>query len=323
MDSPIEALPTQKLLDHIAEKWGLSHLVFVRKMENIVYSCKHSQGKAYLRLTTPFRRSFTEIAAEIAWIEHLAKSGLPVPELIATSTGEKIVTFSEGDQTFVAVVFLGVAGEHPSETHVIGPTFLHTLGSLIAKMHLASSPFKTLHAHYQREEWFNERGIRHALAAAPFAPETDLRERFDQTIAWMRTLPRTSDHYGLIHADLGALNLFIGEDDTITIIDFDDCCDHWFVFDLAIVIFSMAGRFEVGKVDLREQEWIRTLVAGYRTIRPLSDTEISWIPRLIEFACLRLFFWITYHESLHTFHLDALEKVTLIKKWLKSRLHEG
>jgi len=80
----------------------------------------------------------------------------------------------------------------------------------------------------------------------------------------------TPETYGLVHADLGGLNLFIEEDGAIGIIDFDDSCYHWFVFDLAIVIFSMAGRFKHATVQPEERKWLGDLVEGYRTIRPLG-----------------------------------------------------
>jgi Ser/Thr protein kinase RdoA (MazF antagonist) len=187
-------------------------------------------------------------------------------------------------------------------------------------MHQASERFEWAHQGMKREEWFEERGLRHALTAAAVSEQSALRHRLEEAVSWLRQLPRTPETYGLVHADLGGLNLFIEEDGAIGIIDFDDSCYHWFVFDLAIVIFSMAGRFNHPMAQPEERKWLADLVEGYRTIRSLSQREVDLVPKLIDFACLRLFFWIEYHESMHTFHDDAIEKVAQNKQWAKDRI---
>lgn len=320
MTSPIEQLPSNELLTHCAKVWGLSNIVFVRKMENIVYACDSDVGRVYLRLTTPLRRARAEIQAELNWIEHLAKSGLKVPRLIQDKSGNKISSFSEGKQHYEAVVFSALEGEHPSKDIAKNPKFLKTLGGLIAQMHLASQHYEGTHQGTKREDWFEERGLRHALAAAKQSKEFSLRNRLEETLSWMNSLDRTSENYGLVHADLGALNLFIEEDDSIGIIDFDDSCYHWFAFDLAIVIFSMAIRFEHSKPQSEEVKWLDNLVEGYRTVRPLNQEEVDLIPRFIDFACLRLFFWIEHHQLLNTFHDDAIGRVAHLKEWAKTRI---
>lgn len=320
MISPIEQLPSQKLLDHCAVVWGLSNITFVRKMENIVYSCDSDKGKVFVRLTTPLRRARAEIQAEINWIEHLAKSGLRVPRVIQDKSGNKIVSLSEANQHFEAVVFSGLQGDHPSKEIAKDPKFLRTLGRLIAQMHLASQRYEGTHQGVKREDWFDERGLRHALAAAKQSKEYSLRDRLEKSIACMHSLPKVHENYGLVHADLGALNLFVEEDESIGIIDFDDSCYHWFAFDLAIVVFSMASRFDQATPQPEEAKWLKDLVEGYQTIRPLSQEEIDLIPLFIDFACLRLFFWIEHHQLLKTFHEDAIDKVNHLKEWVKGRV---
>lgn len=311
-------MPSESALASLAKHWNLHNIVFIRKMENIVFSCGCPSGKVYLRLTTPLRRKKPEIVAEIHWIEHLAKSGLKVPKILPDASGNKVVSFLDGDQHSEAVVFSAITGEHPQKHVVTTPQFLKTLGSLIAKMHKASQGYT--HPGEKREEWLQERGLRHALIAAKTSKEIVLRDLLEKSLSWMKGLPRDESNYGLVHADLGALNLFIGEDDTIGIIDFDDSCYHWYAFDLAIVIFSMAGRFEHTHSRPEEMEWLSHLLTGYRTVRPCSEQEALLIPRFIQFAALRLFFWIQSHEAMGTFHADALEKVKKLTLWAKNRV---
>lgn len=313
----MEQMPSQSALESLAKHWNLSNILFIRKMENIVFSCDCPFGTVYLRLTTPLRRKKTEIVAEIHWIEHLAKSGLKVPKILPDTSGNKVISLTDGDQHYEAVVFSAMKGEHPQEHVVITPRFLKTLGSLIAKMHKASQSY--VHLGEKREEWLQERGLRHALIAAKASKETVLRDLLEKTLSWMKQLPRNESNYGLVHADLGALNLFVEEDDTVGIIDFDDSCYHWYAFDIAIVIFSMASRFQHTHPKPEETKWLSYLLEGYRTVRPFSEQEALLIPPFIQFATLRLFFWIESHEVMGTFHVDALDKVKMLKEWTKQR----
>lgn len=201
MNDNVEQMPTQAVLSLCAESWGLSQIEFVRKMENIVFACDLDGQAVYLRLTTPLRRARAEIEAEIHWMEHLASSGLPVPQIIADRRGRKIVSLQQESQNFEAVVFSAILGEHPSEEIATDSTFLQTLGALIATMHQASQRYNGNHLKVKREEWFEERGLRSALKAAAMSTQSALRRKLEEKVAWMKELPRSCDTYGLIHAD--------------------------------------------------------------------------------------------------------------------------
>jgi Ser/Thr protein kinase RdoA (MazF antagonist) len=126
----------------------------------------------------------------------------------------------------------------------------------------------------------------------------------------------------LIHADCGPSNLFIQADGAISVIDFDDSCYHWFAFDLAVVIYSMALNSSHDRFDATEQTWLQNLLSGYRSVRALSEIDDKLIPRFIDFACLRMIFWIEYHENLHTFGDEVLLGVKKIKQWATRRVSE-
>ncbi len=309
-----ERLPSDRLLQRCAEAWDLSNFTFVRKMENIVYSCDQAGGKVFLRLTPPLRRSRREIEAELNWISHLSRSGLNVPHIVANKMGDTILTLDENDQHFEAIVCKEVTGEHPSEKVVQDPIYLRKFGALIAKMHNAS------HDGAHREQWHEERGLRHALMAIATTNETALKARFEDALRWMHSLPKTPETYGLVHADLGALNLFVDADHEISVIDFDDSCYHWFSFDIAIAIYSMAGRFSHKKPEPIEQTWLKNLLEGYRSVRPLSEEQERHIPKFMQFALLRLIFWFEHLETLQTFHDSALTMVKETKQWAITRV---
>lgn len=312
-----ELMPTDALLKRCSQAWGLSELRFVRKMENIVFECRQGGTRLFLRLTTPLRRSRAEIEAELDWIEHLDRVGICVPKIVEDSQGNKIGCFSDATSHFEAVVFKAIDGQHPSKKMAQDRRFLKQLGVLIAQMHQAN-----LSASYKkivREKWCSERGIRHALSAAECSDNYELCAAFHESISWMGALEQSDETYGLVHADLGAMNLFIKEDHSIAVIDFDDSCYHFFAFDIAIVIFSMANRFGHIQRQSTEETWLEALLEGYRLVRNFTDEQEMQIPQFIDFACRRLYFWIEYHEKLGTFHKDSLQAIAMLKQWAAAR----
>lgn len=78
----IEEMPSEAVLDICRQAWDLSNITFVRKMENIVFSCQQQGETVFLRLTTPLRRSKSQIEAELHFLSHLAEAGLRVPKII-------------------------------------------------------------------------------------------------------------------------------------------------------------------------------------------------------------------------------------------------
>ncbi len=317
MSQETEEMPSDSTLDICAKAWDLTHITFIRKMENIVFSCLRQGDIVFLRLTTPLRRSKHQIEAELHYLSHLAKAGLRVPKVIQNHQKQSQLTIKDNNQQYEAVVFSQVTGEHPSEKLVVTRDYLKTLGSLIATMHRTSQTYEPLS---HREHWFEERGLRHALEAAKTTSHVQMREKLENLITWINSLKKTPHLYGLVHIDLGASNMFVEPNSSIGIIDFDDSCYHFFAFDLAIVIYSMANRFTHPSYNPIEQTWTNHLIEGYKQTRAISDEEIKQIPQWIDFACLRLYFWIEHHETLKTFHDNEIKRVLKMKQWALERI---
>jgi Ser/Thr protein kinase RdoA (MazF antagonist) len=314
----LEAIPSDDDLAIIGRSFQLSQFQFVQKVENIVFSARRNGEKVFLRLTSPLRRNREEITAELFWIDFLYREGIPVIRPIKNQDGQLSITaYTRDGQQFEACVFSEVVGAHPNQEMATSPHFLFDLGALIAKMHQAS--IKCGRA-YVREDWYHERGLRHAREAAETTKNLDEKDQLSASIAWMESLARTPDNYGLVHADLGTQNLFVEDDGKITAIDFDDSCFHWFAFDLAIVIFSMAARTRHESYDATEQQWLKDLLQGYRSVRPLEQEEETNISRFIHFACLRLFFWIESHLQLETILKENMPRVEELSAWAMKRV---
>ena len=86
------------------------------------------------------------------------------------------------------------------------------------------------------------------------------------------------------------------------------------------VIYSLALNSCHEEFDATERKWLQNLLSGYRSIRVFSDSDEKLIPRFVDFACLRIIFWIEYHENLGTFRDEVLLGVEKIKHWAIKRV---
>jgi Ser/Thr protein kinase RdoA (MazF antagonist) len=314
-----EPLPSGRMLADICSAWQLSDLRFVRKMENIVYRASKNQETVYLRLTSPLRRDPSQILAELDWILFLQKNGLPVVDVIRNERGSFVETFTDGEIRFEACLFRSITGLHPSHGQARHRNFLHDLGALVATMHNATELYEApIGIH--REVWYEERGFRHAKQAVSRTSNIFMKENFDNARRWLEGLPQSKQNYGLVHADLITHNLFIDETGRIHVIDFDDSCYHWHVFDLAIILCHLADGDEHEKATKEEDIWLEHLLHGYRSVRALDEAEAKNIPKFMHFAHCRLYFWIEDHQRLETFTDNAKIPVEKIKQRAEARV---
>src|SRR5205823_9967256 len=109
-----------------------------------------------------------------------------------------------------------------------------TFGRWIGRLHHASQLFQPQGP--MRFHWFEDPLFRDP---EHFLPESEprLREEFAALIKYINARPASRENYGLVHGDLGPHNWRI-QGDRVTAFDFDDCCYHWFAFDIAVAMVA-------------------------------------------------------------------------------------
>jgi Ser/Thr protein kinase RdoA (MazF antagonist) len=115
---------------------------------------------------------------------------------------------------------------------------------------------------------------------------------------------------GMIHADLGPQNFRYDPEIGITAFDFDNCCRHWLLYDVAVALSVLRLRPE------REQlvQWI---FEGYCDLRPLPGD-----PELIR-PLLRLRLLYVYCDRLYSFGVTPRPDQTDILRAFRDRLILG
>ncbi|MDZ4778233.1 MAG: homoserine kinase [Alphaproteobacteria bacterium] len=209
-------------------------------------------------------------------METLAARGVPAPRPMRNRDGD---LFSEvrGKACTIITFLTGVSPKRPNAAQC------RAIGVRLAQMHEALRDFAEVRANaLSVDAWAPLVRPRAALANSLRAGlaadvEADLAAL---EAAWPQGLPR-----GVIHADLFPDNtLFLG-DETKGLIDFYFACTDALAYDLTVCLnawcFEPRGAFNLTKGQ--------ALIAGYESVRVLSEAERNALPILARGAAMRFF----------------------------------
>lgn len=273
-------------------------------IENTNYLLQTACGKFILTLFEK-RIKPEDLPFCLSFMEHLAKSGIPVAPVLRDRQGNAIVTLC--GRPSVIAGFL--EGEWPKSI-----TSSHTaeLGGLIARMHtsgesfplkmknsLALTDWKRLIAACGEEADAVEKGLFQGLMAEAIFLEKNLP----------RDLPR-----GAVHADIFPDNVFFKAGKISGVIDFYFSCTETFVYDLMLTLNAWC----FDKQGIPDKEKTASLLAAYRRQRPLSSGEEAALPLFGRAAALRivatrLYDWLHPAEGAIVKPKDPLEHVRILR----------
>ena len=270
-------------------QWGVTDCEprLVKYRENAVYKVTTADGRpAALRLHRPGYHSDAELASELTWMSSLRNTGIAVPDVIPTTTNAQFVT-------------VGVSEiPEPRQVDLLEWLDGEAFGSLETGLNKdikdVSTAFNWVGAvagrmHNHTETWHQPpRFTRHAWNVDGLVGEQPFWGRFWEletlTSSQRRLLERAKarvqddlsafgqspSNYGLIHADLLTDNILLGQGD-VKVLDFDDSGFGWHLFDLATALIFLRGEDNYENI-------LDSVVQGYRTVRPLSDEQLSHLP---------------------------------------------
>lgn len=274
--------------------------------ENITYLAERKNGNpAILRLNRPGYHTKTELEAELIWMEAIKKdTSIVLPEPIAGSNGKLIQAIPgihTNGQTVHCMMFTFLEGETPDENNEQDLfDYFERLGEITAQLH------------HHVEHWEKARSIcrpvwdydtmigkeakwgrwQDGIGITP-----DHAQLFEKTSAVihrrLKRFGKSSDRFGLIHADLRLTNLLVYSNHQLKVIDFDDCGFSWFLYDLAAALSFIEHKAYVSDLI---HEWLK----GYRKIRTIPKEQEAEIPTFIMLRRLMLIGWIGSHTHNET-----------------------
>jgi Ser/Thr protein kinase RdoA (MazF antagonist) len=255
-------LATAALADRLEDEYDLAnvrcrlisatlrdvHLVTTSRRRFIFYVYRHGY------------RTRDHIAAEWHFIAHLASCGVPVAPAVPTRNGRLLLSFDAPE------------GQHLRQRPSVSA--VRSYGRHIATIHAVAD----------------------AMSAPPNRPVIDLAAILDEAVAdseralverpdvgiylhecatrlrsGLDPLPKESPAYGVIHGDVIRANALVGDDGTVTVIDFDFCGIGWRAYDVASYLLTIRNA-------PTEAEFAEAFLAGYTDIRALTPEEREAMP---------------------------------------------
>ncbi|BBY74917.1 aminoglycoside phosphotransferase [Mycolicibacterium parafortuitum] len=274
-----------------------SALRLLNLSENATYAveepgCGH---RSILRVHRKDYHRVDQIESELMWLDALRRdSDVTVPTVIPAHDGRRVVTVQHGGDERYVVHFEMVPGAEPDEDTVTSTDF-HTLGCITAALHDHARSWQRP-AGFSRFAWDwehslgdNPRWGRWRDAVGVGEHEAAVLSRAEALLHRRLTEYGTGpDTFGLVHADLRLANLLV-DDDTITVIDFDDCGLGWYFYDFGTAVSFFEDHPSV-------PEWQDAWVTGYRTRRTISSSDEDMLASFILLRRLLLLAWMGTHS---------------------------
>ena len=277
----LDSIHRLKLANAASELWrGIAgSLQHVSDSANCVYSFIDSGERRYLRLTSSHDRTRGQIEAELDFIAYLHQGGVRAMLPISSTAGRLIEEIPVASSFFFACVFNEAKGERfRYDSTKLNRDHFRLRGRVLGRIHALSQTYVPSR-NFRRFAWDEDKLLLHADQFLPKSERIVWRE-YEAIKERLRDFPKSSQTYGLIHGDFGETN-YRHRDDRLNIFDFDDCCYHWFVYDLAITICPHGWR----KEGLKLLAW---LLEGYFESMQL-DLTLSDVTMFCRWRLLYMF----------------------------------
>jgi Ser/Thr protein kinase RdoA (MazF antagonist) len=297
--TPFEQAPSDVQLERLRRlacaalgAWSLedARVEPIKYRENAVFSVDAGDdGRYVMRVHRPDYRTDVHILSEFAWAAALAEADVLTPEPVAARDG-KLVCSAEADGVpqarqcdllrWIDGRPIGTIEEGVVASDDDAAETYRRLGEMAATVH-------THAAGWSKPDWF-ERPPWDAAALVGenptfgkfweldclSAPQLDvLLTARDEAHARLQAFGTGADRYGLIHGDFLPENVYCTADGT-RLLDFDDCGDSWYVFELATSIYFLRGQANYALIR-------DAFVEGYRTRRALPDEQLAMLPTML------------------------------------------
>jgi homoserine kinase type II len=252
-------------------------------VENSNFSLRTTEGDFILTLYEK-RVDPADLPWFLGLMQHLAANGLNCPLPVAGTDGQALRMLCRRH----AAITTFLPGVWPRR---VQPAHCRPLGEALARLHLAGADYAP-----QRANTLGPAAWPKLLTSCGNGADTlqpgltaELTEAAHHIVAnWPADLPR-----GHIHADLFPDNVFFLNGKLSGLIDFYFACTDLFAYDIAVCLnaWCFEPDFSFNATSAR------ALLAGYASIRPLTDAERNALPLLAQGAALRflltrLYDWI-------------------------------
>ena len=259
----------------------------------IMIVSRNGNRQYVLRISALGDRSENDYLAETEFVRFLAENGAPVADVIPSIHG-RLVERVEADGKAVYVSLFAYArgmliadnGYRYREGAPLSEYFYNT-GKALGAIHRLSKAHVPVH---RRADYFDKYNMEYLGGLIP-EEYGELKTAVAKCLEAFRVLPQDKGCYGLVHFDFSDGNYHIDmETGAITVFDFDNCMNCWYMFDLANLWIHNEGwtrhETEPGKRFALMQQCFDLQLQGYKTETDLSDGMLEKLPLFIDMVLI-------------------------------------
>jgi Ser/Thr protein kinase RdoA (MazF antagonist) len=286
MEQLIKDRYNDTILQKAMQRFGISkdQIQLLDSFESFIYKFERGSGSYILRIAHSSRRNEDLIQGEVDWINYLVEGGVSAAKAIL-SENENLVEAIEDNHGgyFLATAFVKALGGPPWE--LWSPTLYETYGRLIGQIHSLSKQYQPARSAWKRPAWDAEM----FEFVDRYLPESEsiAKKKYKDVCAYVNSLPKGRDEYGMTHQDPHGNNLFVDEAGQITLFDFDECAYNWFINDIAVVLFYIVQDAEDWPAFT--EEFMAHFLRGYTQVCTLDPKWLKEIPNFLKIRELELY----------------------------------
>ena len=259
----------------------------------IIIVSKNEDKQYILRISDLGDRSERDYLAETEYVHYLAENGAPVADVIPSVNGRLVESMeAEGKTVYVSLfayakgMLLVDNGYRYREGASLDEYFYNT-GKALGAIHRLSKEYEPVHP---RQDYFDKYNMTYLNQLIP-EEYSELKAAIERRLDEFRALPKNKDIYGLVHFDYSDGNYHVdmntGE---ITVFDFDNCMNCWYMFDLANLWLHNEGwtwqEADPGKKFELMQQCFNYQLQGYKTETDIPEEMLEKLPLFIDMVLI-------------------------------------
>lgn len=261
---------------------------------NQVYICsENNENKYVLRISALGDKKEEDYLAETEFVHYLAQNGASVADVFPSVNGKYVEKYEEnGIEVYLSIfayakgMLISDNGYRYRDGAPLTEYFYNT-GKTLGKIHQLS---KTYTANNTRADYFDIYNEDYINKLIPDIYE-DLKCAIYNRLQQFRKFSKQKNNYGLVHFDYSDGNYHIdmntGE---LTVFDFDNCINCWYMFDLANLWTHGFGwcQFESDpqkRFDFMKM-YFETILTGYRSETDIGEGDLLELPLFIDMVLI-------------------------------------
>ena len=259
----------------------------------IIIVSKNEDKQYILRISDLGDRSEKDYLAETEYVHYLAENGAPVADVIPSVNGRLVESMeAEGKTVYVSLfayakgMLLVDNGYRYREGASLDEYFYNT-GKALGAIHRLSKEYEPVHP---RQDYFDKYNMTYLNQLIP-EEYSELKAAIERRLDEFRAFPKDKDSYGMVHFDYSDGNYHVNMDTgAITVFDFDNCMNCWYMFDLANLWLHNEGwtwqEADPGKKFELMQQCFNYQLQGYKTETDIPEEMLEKLPLFIDMVLI-------------------------------------